>query len=118
MKLASAVCLLVPLLIFPPDDDAISVQQVASGLLVFNKSSTTIYYSIFRQAALDTLVWSPCQRPTTCPRIHPGNATLVRPEDIRQYVEGESLVLFWWHLTQRDSAHYEVSDLASTVINP
>ena len=63
-------------------------------LIVENGSSKTIYYAVFEQEVLSVIDWAPVSTPEN--EILPNSFTAIKAEDIFDYEDGDTIVLFYW----------------------
>lgn len=82
--------------------DNVEVVARLDAMAIRNGRDAPIYYFAIDRELAAAVHWVPCTSPTTCPNIEPGAREVVRYADIAGQARSGEIVVFWWHLVQRD----------------
>jgi hypothetical protein len=83
--------------------DRVEVVARLDALSIRNGRDATIYYFAIDRELAAVVDWIPCTDPETCPLIRPGDVEVVRYDDMPGQARSGEVVLFWWHLVERES---------------
>lgn len=82
--------------------DKVEVIARLDAMSIRNGRDATIYYFAIDRELAATVDWVPCTNPNTCPGIRPGDTEVVRYTDLMGKARSGEIVVFWWHVVQRD----------------
>lgn len=94
MKLLSLLILFISCSTFENENNDPAYRWEDDRLIVENGSSETIYYAVFEQEVLAVIDWAPVSTPEN--EIAPNSFTTIQAEDIFDYEDGDTIVLFYW----------------------
>ncbi|MGH7503250.1 MAG: hypothetical protein ACREL7_16105 [Longimicrobiales bacterium] len=83
--------------------DNVEVVARRDAMSIRNGRDATIYYFAIDRELAAVVDWMACSNPDTCPQIGTADTKIVRYEDLLGAARSGEIVVFWWHLVQRES---------------
>ena len=103
------------------DDDfegQVTVNTFASQLIISNHTSEVVYYDVFPRGMIEVMFWVPCINPARCAKkIQPERRVVISYQDIlRSGTDDDEVVVYWWHLVEKQDGEYTFDPLREIVV--